>query len=129
MSFRRAHIRGSRWSIRPKVAADGRDLREPVVLVADEPEMARLAAMDLLEDGHKDVRLLDGGFEAWNAAGYETVASAHSPSDAACIDYLFFVHDRHAGNRDAMRQYLAWETGLIAQLSAEDRALFKVGPP
>jgi hypothetical protein len=26
-----------------------------------------------------------------------------------------------------MRQYLAWETGLIAQLDAQDRGLFKVG--
>jgi rhodanese-related sulfurtransferase len=127
MSFRRAHIRGSRWSIRPKIAADARDLRVPIVLVSDDRETARLGAVDLFEDGHKEVRLLDGGFEAWQAAGYETVASPQSPPDAACIDYLFFVHDRHAGNRDAMRQYLAWETGLIAQLDAQDRALFKVG--
>jgi rhodanese-related sulfurtransferase len=127
MSFRRAHIRGSRWSIRPRIATDARDLREPIVLVADEPDIARLAAIDLFEDGHKDLCLLDGGFEAWKAAGYETVASADSPPDASCIDYLFFVHDRHAGNRDAMRQYLAWETGLIAQLDAQDRALFRVG--
>ena len=26
-----------------------------------------------------------------------------------------------------MRQYLAWETGLIAQLDEQDKALFKVG--
>jgi rhodanese-related sulfurtransferase len=127
MSFRRAHIRGSRWSIRPKIAAAARDLREPIVVVSDEPETARLGAIDLFEDGHKDVCSLDGGFEAWKAAGYETVASPDSPPDVACIDYLFFVHDRHAGNRDAMRQYLAWETGLIAQLDAQDRGLFKVG--
>ena len=49
------------------------------------------------------------------------------PPDAQCIDYLFFVHDRHAGNREAMKQYLAWETGLMAQLSADDRALVKIG--
>ena len=97
------------------------------MLIADEPLIARLAAIDLFEAGHKDVRLLDGGFDAWTAAGYETVASADSPPDDACIDYLFFVHDRHAGNLDAMRQYLAWETGLIAQLDEQDRALFKVG--
>jgi hypothetical protein len=27
-----------------------------------------------------------------------------------------------------MRQYLAWETGLIEQLDSEDRKLFRVGP-
>jgi rhodanese-related sulfurtransferase len=127
MSYRKAHVPGSRWSIRPKMAAEARGAREPIVLIADEPEAAQLAAVDLRESGCKDVRLLDGGLAAWANAGYETVASPDSPPDAACIDYLFFVHDRHAGNRDAMRQYLAWETGLIAQLGAQDRTLFKVG--
>jgi len=73
------------------------------------------------------MRRLEGGFDAWTAAGYATEASPDSPPDNACIDYLFFVHDRHAGNRAAMQQYLAWETGLIAQLGSEDRKLFKVG--
>jgi hypothetical protein len=40
---------------------------------------------------------------------------------------LFFVHDRHGGNREAMKQYLAWETGLIGQLDAHDRQSFRVG--
>ena len=48
------------------------------------------------------------------------------PPDAECIDYLFFVHDRHAGNREAMKQYLAWETGLLAQLDEQDRASFRI---
>jgi rhodanese-related sulfurtransferase len=127
MSFRKAHVPGSRWSIRSKIVEDARGAREPLVLVADEPELAQLAAVDLHEAGCQDVRLLDGGFAAWTKAGYETTASPDSPPDAACIDYLFFVHDRHAGNREAMRQYLAWETGLIAQLDAQDRTLFRVG--
>ena len=60
---------------------------------------------------------------------YSLEASPATPPDSACIDYLFFVHDRHLGNRDAMRQYLAWETGLIAQLDDQDKASFKVGVP
>jgi len=28
-----------------------------------------------------------------------------------------------------MRQYLAWETGLIAQLDAQERAAFRLGAP
>jgi hypothetical protein len=27
-----------------------------------------------------------------------------------------------------MKQYLAWETGLIDQLDEEERAAFKIGP-
>jgi rhodanese-related sulfurtransferase len=127
MSFRRAHVSGSRWTIRPRMARDAHKAHEPVVLIADEADFARLAAIDLLEAGCRDMRRLEGGFDAWTAAGYATEASPDSPPDNACIDYLFFVHDRHAGNRAAMQQYLAWETGLIAQLGSEDRKLFKVG--
>jgi len=127
MSFRRAHVSGSRWTIRPRMARDAHKAHEPVVLIADEADFARLAAIDLLEAGSRDMRRLEGGFDAWTAAGYATEASPDSPPDNACIDYLFFVHDRHAGNRAAMQQYLAWETGLIAQLGSEDRKLFKVG--
>jgi rhodanese-related sulfurtransferase len=126
-SFRKMHIPGSRWSTRVRLTADARNNNKPVVLVAEEPVVAQAASVDLLEAGAKDVKLLDGGLSAWTRAGYPTEATPNSPSDAECIDYLFFVHDRHAGNRAAMKQYLAWETGLMAQLDQQDRALFRIG--
>jgi hypothetical protein len=42
--------------------------------------------------------------------------------DADCIDFLFFVHDRHQGDAEAARQYLAWETGLLDQLNSTRRS-------
>lgn len=129
MRFRKGHIPGSCWTIRPRIAATASEASETIVLIADQPDVARLAAMDLIEAGRTDVRLLAGGFASWTHAGYTTQAAPQVPPDAACIDYLFFVHDRHAGNREAMRQYLAWETGLIAQLDPADKALFRVGIP
>jgi rhodanese-related sulfurtransferase len=127
MSFRKAHVPGSRWSTRSRIAAVARHAKSPVVLVADDEDLARLAAIELAEAGVTDVRVLEGGLAAWTAAGHATESSPGSPPDSECIDYLFFVHDRHAGNREAMKQYLAWETGLIAQLDAEDRKIFRVG--
>ena len=129
MRFRKAHVPGSRWSIRPRLAAAAKSANEPIVLVADDADIARLAATDLIEAGLKDVRLLAGGLAAWTRAGLGSNASPDTPPDAECIDYLFFVHDRHAGNRAAMKRYLDWETGLIAQLDQADKALFRVGPP
>jgi rhodanese-related sulfurtransferase len=126
MSFRKAHVPGSRWSIRPRLAAAAARVKETVVLVAEEPDVARLAATELLDAGLQDVKLLDGGLSAWTRAGYATASSPADPPDAECVDYLFFVHDRHAGNREAMRQYLSWETGLIAQLDEQDKALFRI---
>jgi len=129
MRFRKAHIPGSRWSTRVRVAADARNRKGPIVLAAEETEIARLAAIDLIEAGIEDVKLLEGGLAAWTRAGYATESSPGDPSDSECIDYLFFVHDRHAGNREAMKRYLAWETGLVAQLDAQERATFKMGAP
>jgi rhodanese-related sulfurtransferase len=127
MSFREAHIPRTRWSIRSRLVEDARDARDPVVLVCDELDLARLAAADLFEAHHRSVKILEGSLRGWTEAGLPTEASADTPADRECIDYLFFVHDRHAGNREAMKQYLAWETGLMAQLDAEDRELFRVG--
>ena len=126
MGFRKAHIPGSRWSTRIRLAADARNRKQSVVLVAEEAGVAQSAAVDLLEAGIQDARLLEGGLAAWTKGGFLTEATPDSPPDAECIDHLFFVHDRHAGNKAAMRQYLAWETGLIAQLDKQDKQLFRV---
>ena len=126
MNFRKSHIPGSRWSIRTRLAADARAAGKPVVLVAEDADVARLAATELLDAGIGEVKLLDGGLAAWTKAGYGTEASPNFPKTEECIDYLFFVHDRHAGNKEAMRQYLAWETGLMAQLDAQDRQTFRL---
>ena len=129
MSFRKSHIPGSRWNTRLRLAADAANWKKPIVLVAEDAGVAHLAATELLDAGIEDVKVLDGGLAAWTKAGYATEATPDSPADAECIDHLFFVHDRHAGNKAAMRQYLAWETGLIAQLDEQDRQAFRVGEP
>lgn len=126
MAYRKSHVPGSRWSIRSRIAADAQGVASPVILVADDAAVARLAATELQDAGIQDIRLLAGGLAAWLKAGYPAAASAAIPPDADCIDYLFFVHDRHAGNRAAMRQYLAWETGLMAQLGEQDKAVFRL---
>ena len=54
------------------------------------------------------------------------VATPDDPPDADCIDFLFFTHGRHEGNAEAARQYLAWEIGLIAQLDAQERGVFRI---
>ena len=128
MNFRKAHIPGSRWSIRSRLAARARGTKGTIILVSGDPDIARVAAVDLMEAGITDIRLLDSGLAAWTRAGYPTEASPDVPPNAECIDHLFFVHDRHAGNREAMTQYLAWETGLIAQLDPQDKASFRIGP-
>jgi rhodanese-related sulfurtransferase len=126
MTYRAGHIAQARWSIRPLIAQAVADVSKTVTLVADERGIAGLAALDLAEHGCRDVRLLEGGHEAWRAAGLAIVATPDDPPDARCIDFLFFTHGRHEGNAEAARQYLAWETGLIAQLDTEERGTFRI---
>jgi len=122
MAYRKGHIAGARWSIRPLLADAVAGETRPVVLVADEPRLAALAALELPEAQRGQVRLLDGG---WSSAGLVLEQGAETLPDEQCIDFLFFTHDRHAGNKDAARQYLAWEIGLLAQMSADEIASLK----
>ena len=57
-------------------------------------------------------------------AGAALEATPDTPGPEQAIDFLFFVHDRHDGNLESSRRYLAWEQGLIAQLDAAERAAF-----
>jgi rhodanese-related sulfurtransferase len=128
MSYRQSHIAGARWSIRPVIgsAVTGHDL--PVMLVADDPGVAALAAHDLREAGMEVAGVLDGGPGDWEAAGLKMVATPDEPAEIACIDFLFFTHGRHQGNAEACRQYLAWEVGLVDQLDEQERGVFAIVP-
>jgi rhodanese-related sulfurtransferase len=128
MAYRKGHIAGAVWSIRPRIGA-ARPPAGTIILVADEPAVAALAQLDLAEAGSKDVRLLAGGYDAWRDAGLPVEASPARPTDAECIDFLFFTHGRHDGDAEAARQYLAWETGLVAQLDDQERGVFRLATP
>lgn len=125
MQFRAGHIPQARWSIRPVLPALLQGEQRQVVLVAESAEMAAWSSAEW-PAGLAMPLLLAGGMDAWSAAQLPVVASPDMPSDAECIDYLFFVHDRHDGNKEAARRYLAWETGLVAQLDADEVAAFRL---
>jgi rhodanese-related sulfurtransferase len=124
--FRQGHIAEALWSIRPRLAALRGDAGTPIALVADDPQVAALAALDLADLGSTAIHALTGDAAAWRDAGFRIVASADQPTDADMIDFLFFTSRRHDGDAEAARQYLAWEIGLIGQLDAQERACFRL---
>ena len=126
MQFRAGHIPQALWSIRPRLPQDVMNETRQLVLVADDAALAAWAAASELAGLSPAPLLLEGGMAAWRAAGLPVEATPALPADADCIDYLFFVHDRHDGNKDAARRYLAWETGLVAQLDAQERSAFRL---
>ncbi|BDA83340.1 transferase [Aureimonas sp. SA4125] len=125
LAFRAGHLAGARWAVRPRLART--DPARPVALIGS-ADVVGLAAADLRAEGYGDIRHVAGDPASWQARGLPVEATPDVPSDAAAIDHLFFVHDRHDGNLDAARRYLAWEMGLIGQLDAAERAEFRIGP-
>ena len=123
--YRKAHIEQAHWSIRPRLAQLASAIAgRTVVVVADRGDTAALAAGELTGAGR--VQWLDGTPSDWRAAGLPAVDTPGVPTDADCIDYLFFVHDRHDGNAEAARGYIAWEMGLVDQLDAAERGVFRL---
>jgi hypothetical protein len=98
-----------------------------IVLVADDLVVAALAAGDLRALGFEPV-WLSGDPRAWAAAGLAIARTPADPPDAARIDFVAFMHDRHSGNAEAARGYLAWEKGLLARLSPDERRSFRIAP-
>jgi rhodanese-related sulfurtransferase len=128
-AHRAGHPKGARWAIRPRLRGPEAGQRASPVLIADDPGAAQLAAIDLQELGWPAPMLLEGGPEQWRRAGLPWEASPDRPAPEEAIDFLKFVHDRHDGNLEASRRYLAWEQGLVAQLDAEERAEFRLEAP
>jgi hypothetical protein len=82
--------------------------------------------MDLQQAGVQIIQLNMDAPSQWKTTGLNVVATPETPPDHACIDYLFFVHDRHDGNKAAARQYLAWEINLLAQIDDQERNSYKL---
>jgi rhodanese-related sulfurtransferase len=123
MSFREAHIADARWVTRARVDQLGLPAGQHLVVTGQDQELLDAIVAELGTLGFSDVHAFAGSPQIWSDAGYDIVATPDTPSDADCIDYLFFVHDRHDGNMDAARRYLEWEVGLVGQLDAQERSV------
>ncbi|MBO1114064.1 rhodanese-like domain-containing protein [Bordetella petrii] len=127
MQFRKGSLRGATWVIRPTLMQQTEShAAGPVLLLGD--NLAKLAwlAGDLERAGRADIHLCVVDDAGLRASALPMAARPDLP-DEACIDYLFFVHDRHDGNKAAARKYLEWETNLVSQIDEQERKTFSVG--
>lgn len=122
--YRAGHIPGAIWTTRARIheAADP----GPIVLVGDSDQTAALAVADLKDLGSFAVSILVGGMDAWRRASLAIEVTPDNPPDAERIDHLFFTAGRHEGDREASLAYLNWEVGLVDQLDADERAVFRI---
>ena len=124
MQYRKNHLPNSLWVIRPRLQEIIRDAKETIVIISDDHALTYGAILELdrFDLNIQVYELEDSGFPK----ELETISTQNLPPDEDCIDFLFFVHDRHDGNKDAARRYLEWETGLIAQLDQDEMNLFSI---
>jgi rhodanese-related sulfurtransferase len=127
MKYRESHILGSVWSIRPNLTQLTQLTKEKtILLIAEDIDTAKLASLDLREIGIQQIYVNVDTPSIWKDAKLSLASSPNTPTNEQCIDYLFFVHDRHDGNKAAARQYLAWEMNLLAQIDDFEKNTFKL---
>lgn len=126
LDYRSGHIDGATWVTRARFDLSSIADAQNVVLTGRCPvRLAGLATEFEMLTGQAPRHVAHGCPESWRSAGFKIIETPETPSEADCIDYLFFVHDRHDGNLDAARQYLEWEVGLLAQLDDQERGALR----
>lgn len=127
-AYRMAHPEDAMWAIRPRLERLPASVlgARRVAMFAEDEAVGSLAAADLAEIATGPVALVDGGIAAWRAAGRPFAGSSDEPPDTERIDYIFWNHDRHAGNEAAMHAYLRWETELPAEIARDGLAGFRL---
>lgn len=121
--YREKHIPGAYWGVRSRLEAGLSQLPESEVLVltAINVELAQLAAMDLKQlQPDSSVFVLDGGFKAWEDAGYPIASGLERPiCEADDVWYKPYELDHTDDIRQHMQDYLDWEVDLIDQIKRD----------
>ncbi|MGS0897540.1 rhodanese-like domain-containing protein [Burkholderia stagnalis] len=120
--YLKRHPNGFQWANRADIGhlIDALRAGSRLVLFSEDTAAAQLAGIDLLEaaqPAHQRLAVLAGGIRAWIDAGQ---AVSHADPDSLDrirrIDHLYWLHRRRQGDQQEMREYLAWEHGLLVRI-------------
>ena len=130
LDYRACHVTGAIWVTRARLPDLQLSVETPIIVTGRNRHLISGIVADLRITGHHHIDSICANPDDWRAASLDVVSSPETPSEQDCIDYLFFVHDRHDGNLDAARRYLEWEVGLLAQLDDQECAVLRpLHPP
>jgi len=120
-----AHIPGAWFAIRSRLALafPKIPLRGTLVLTSDDGVLAGLAVEEARGLASLPVRYLSGGNAAWRAAGLPLTADDPRMADAP-VDAWLKPYERADGVKQAMADYLAWETDLLPRIARDGCARF-----
>jgi rhodanese-related sulfurtransferase len=123
------HVPGAWHAIRANLAENLGKVpgTGPLVLTSPDGILARLAAPEAARLTNRAVRVLDGGTDAWRAAGLPLENGQTRLTDMS-EDVWVRPHDRSENQKEAMKEYLTWEVDLIAQIERDDDIQFHYFP-
>lgn len=99
--------------------------KSPVVLYGRNTMAAARAANVLMYAGVEDVRLLDGGFDAWTKAGYPLETGAQKPVPVDDFGREIPVHPEYIIDIDQTKALLVAEDGLLVSVRSWDEYIGK----
>jgi rhodanese-related sulfurtransferase len=133
LRFRARHIPGAWFAVRSrlqdglgKVAAGAPGVRR-IVLTSDDGSFAALAAADATAATRLPVSILDGGTDAWAAAGLPLTSGLENMTSET--DDVWYSPYDYEDLRKSMTAYLTWEIDLIQQLEKDRSLKFRYFPP
>lgn len=133
LRFRARHIPGAWFAVRSrlqdglgKVAAGAPGVRR-IVLTSDDGSFAALAAADATAATRLPVSILDGGTDAWAAAGLPLTSGLENMTSET--DDVWYSPYDYDDLRKSMTAYLTWEIDLIQQLEKDRSLKFRYFPP
>jgi rhodanese-related sulfurtransferase len=123
------HISGAWFAIRARLAQfiQKTPLRRNVVLTSEDGVLAGLAVNEARAHTPLPIRYLAGGNSAWRAAGFPLTSENSLMADEP-IDVWLKPYERHDGVKQAMAEYLAWETDLLPRIARDGCATFSRFP-
>jgi alkylation response protein AidB-like acyl-CoA dehydrogenase/rhodanese-related sulfurtransferase len=118
----RRYLPGSVVARRSTLLSKPEVLPGPVALVSGDGRLARLAAGELADLAGQPVWALDGGVDAWSAAGYPTETGTPPPLTPG--DTLPPQPDLES-RKAAFAEYVAWGDRIIDQLERDGLVSFR----
>lgn len=127
--FNRSHIPSAHFTARRHLvdAVAATKIDTPVIVTSEDGLLAALGCGDVAVALGRDVLSLDGGTQAWAAAGLPLVAGPDPGSRMSDDTWIEpYDHEKPEDCEREMRRYLDWEVGLMQQLERDGSVSFNL---
>ena len=121
------HIPGAWYGVRARLSSILPKLppEDTIVFTSEDGTLAKLAASDVAATSKVKVLALEGGTNAWKAAGFE-LEKGDTRMGTDADDIRLRARDQSKDIEKAMQAYLAWEIELVNQMATDDDQRFSV---